>query len=84
MRSKAVIFVVAIVVLMTMIIHTRMMRPIWYALFPGIAASLTIAGGHGGTIAQERAALIVELGVNLAAYIFATLGLRWLLSRRQS
>lgn len=49
-----------------------------YLLYPGWALSLLITGGHGGTLGEERVALVARVTVNIVAYAALYAGLLWL------
>jgi len=47
---------------------------LFFALFPGMAAGVVIAGPHGGTLAEETLATVVGAAANIAAYALLIFG----------
>jgi hypothetical protein len=70
LKKAALLLIVAFsVALVIHILFDRTRSSLFvYAGFPGMMGSLFITGGHGGTIAQERLAPVVELAINTVCY----------------
>lgn len=58
----------AVVLLLSLIERNATSPVLFYLLFPGNAIILLVAGGHGGTITQERIALAAGFVVNVLIY----------------
>jgi hypothetical protein len=72
MKKLALVF--AIILPLTFLLHanapTWITDPVLLLLIPGGFVGLFITGGHGGTHAENLAALIVGVCVNVAFYWF--------------
>jgi hypothetical protein len=54
-----------------------------YPLFPGMVLSLLITGGHGGTIAEDRIALVFGFAINTLTYSLLCAALLVILRKRK-
>jgi hypothetical protein len=85
---RALIFSVIAVSVLSILGYVFDMSFSFYALFPGMAVSLLITGGHGGTGVQDSVALVVAFAINLIVYSFLffwlmrILRLGWIAARR--
>jgi len=66
---KPVLLAVAVVLALEFLFKATGNAVLFCALFPGNIASLMITGGHGGTRAEEAIAPVVEILINVAAYV---------------
>ena len=57
-----------IVALLTIFSHSVEYSGFFYLLYPGNIVSQVITGGHGGTLLQERMALISSFILNVLVY----------------
>ena len=67
-KLLAVIFALVSVPLLTVLLNRNPSPFLFYALLPGIIVSLSITGGHGGTLIEERVGLVAGLIVNSLVY----------------
>jgi hypothetical protein len=68
-RGKPLLFAVVVVLVLVSLFWATGNPLLFYALYPGNIVSLLIAGGHGGTRAEEAIATIIGILVNVAAYV---------------
>ncbi len=73
--ARALSFSLAIVTCLTLLSRATESVVFFFLLYPGAALSLLITGGHGGTLSEERAGLVVGFLVNRFVYaaLFAAL-----------
>jgi len=72
-KLLAVVFALGSVLLLTALLY-RSPDPspfLFYALLPGNIVSLSITGGHGGTLVQEGVGAVAGLIVNCMVYVGA-------------
>jgi hypothetical protein len=59
---------IAIVILLTALQYRYLSAALIYLLFPGDVLGFAIAGPHGGSLAEERLALVLGFFANVCAY----------------
>lgn len=66
-------FALITVGVLTIVNHVSMSSVTFAVLYPGLALSLLITGGHGGTTLEEHLALLAGFITNVMVYFFAAL-----------
>lgn len=73
----------ALVVTLTAVSRMVLSPLLFYSLCPGIALSLLITGGHGGTHFQDFIASALGVVINILAYFMVLLLVNKLMVRRK-
>jgi hypothetical protein len=66
---KALPCSLVVVSMLTMLNHLLMFKLFFFLLYPGLAISLVMTGGHGGTELEDKVASVVGFLVNVLIYM---------------
>jgi len=83
MKQIKLVILSAVLVVALTAVSWRVFSPLlFYSLFPGMAVSLLITGGHGGTHFQNFIANILGVVINILVYFLVLLLVSKLMIRR--